>query len=137
MTPTQALPYQPRPSARQNYLDYDHEDYGEYSDDYSDFDGHEEPHREEYHDVHHVHHIGDDEEHPVYVTSTDPHTYFSHHDDEFIVADGNDYDGYNFDYADAGETIGSLFGSDFGGHSFFLDSKNDLDAARESNKYLQ
>ena len=61
--------------------------------------------------MHHVYsdHHGDGDEHPVYVSSSDPaHSYFSHDadSDEFIVGT-------------------------------FLESKNDLEAARESNKFLQ
>ena len=56
----------------------------------------------------------DDGEHPVYVTSSEPHhSYFTHH---------------GADDSDEVSIIGQMM---------YLDSKNDLDAARESNKYLQ
>ncbi len=68
-----------------------------------------------HHDSHahqNTQHTYSGEEHPVIVTGTSPDAMVSYEGGQYIVADSNS-------------------------HTFFLDSKNDLDAARESNKYLQ
>ena len=58
-------------------------------------------------------------EHPVMVTSTGPHSFISHTDDEYIVGDGDE------------ETLMDHV------TTLYLDSRHDLAFARESNKYLQ
>ena len=91
-------------------IDLDEQAYHDYNDHQYIEDDDEEVEPYWYGDVHHVYtdHGDVDAEHPVYVTSSDPHSYFTHDadSDEFIVGT-------------------------------FLESKNDLEAARESNKFLQ
>jgi len=53
------------------------------------------------------------------VTSTGPHSFISHTDDEYIVGDGDE------------ETLMDHV------TTLYLDSRHDLAFARESNKYLQ
>lgn len=57
---------------------------------------------------------GDDGDHPVYVTSSEPH--HSH------------FTPYGADDSDEVTILGTMM---------YLDSRHDLEAARESNKYLQ
>ena len=97
-----------------NYSDEDRE-----STDYSHGD---------YEDTHHSYH-GD--EHPVIVTGTSPDAYVAHEGDEFIVSDSDHGLGEQ-----VVEELGEL-SSWFHGSSYFLESKNDLEAARLSNSFLQ
>lgn len=88
--------------------------------------------------MHHDSHAHEDtqhtyagEEHPVIVTGNNPDAMVSHEGGEYIVADSDHGMGDQIM-----EELGDI-SSWFHTHTFFLDSKNDLDAARESNKYLQ
>lgn len=63
------------------------------------------------------------------VTGTLPHSVQERHGGEYVVSD---------EHAGDDESMIDQVMTYFGGHSFFLDSEHDLDAARESNKhYLQ
>ena len=82
--------------------------------------------RHSYEDILHTYSGSD---HPVLMTDTGDHGFISHHGDEFVVSDSG--------FRGVTDEIASEIGTWFGNHSLFLDSKHDLDAARESNKFLQ
>ena len=77
-------------------MDMMHQHHGDYH-----FDGHNHRHVDaevmDYHQVApmmDIHHSYDGDEHPIYVTDTDPHgSYVAHEGDEFIVADSHGYGG--------------------------------------------
>ena len=83
--------------------------YHEYGDNY-DFESSDEDDYAHHDIVQTYSYMFDDQHdgHPVFVTSSEPHSYIIHHDDEYIIADDQ--------------------------HHMFLDSRHDLDAARESNR---
>jgi len=114
VTPTRSL-MPGRRNQMPNYSDEDRE-----STDFSHYGGHE--------DTHHSYH-GD--EHPVIVTGTSPDAFVAHEGDEFIVSDSDHGLGEQ-----VVEELGEL-SSWFHDHSYFLESKNDLEAARLSNSFLQ
>lgn len=115
VTPTRSL----MPGRRNQLSSYSDDEDRESSTDFS--HDHDE-------DTHHSYH-GD--EHPVIVTGTSPDAFVAHEGDEFIVSDSDH--GFGEQVV---EELGEL-SSWFHSHSYFLESKNDLEAARLSNSFLQ
>ena len=74
-------------------------------------------------------HDGHSSSHPVIVTTDSDEHFVDQHGDSYVVGDSG--------FGGIGGELLDDVSHWFGGHPIFLDSKNDLDAAREANKYLQ